>query len=276
MQRTGRAVGYEGRVTPSGPAPTPIPAPALRRRTARLRRWLHRALQPFWVVPALWCAAAVAAGVLIPELDDSASDWMPFVFQGGAEGARTVLSTIAGAMISVTVLVFSITIVVLQLASSQFSPRVLQTFLTDRVTQNTLGVFTASFLYSLTVLRSVEGGTGLGGGPVPQLGVTVAFLLVLAAVAMFLAFIHHITQSISVSTVIRNVGDETRAPRGAQPGGPRAGAGAGPGATAPGPPDGRDRRAVRLRGHHRRRPALPSGHRAGPARRGGPTLSAAS
>lgn len=189
------------------PSPTPTPTPPPSRESARLRRWIGRALGPFWVVPAAWCVAAVAAGIFVPAIDDSVSEWMPFVFQGGAEGARTVLSTIAGAMISVTGLVFSITIVVLQLASSQFSPRVLQTFLSDRVTQNTLGVFAASFLYSLTVLRSVEDQVD---SSVPQLGVTIAFFLVLGAVAMFLAFIHHITQSISVSTVIRRVGDDTR------------------------------------------------------------------
>ncbi|MGB0099394.1 MAG: DUF2254 domain-containing protein [Nocardioides sp.] len=192
---------------PSRPAPTPAPTTPPRRTASPVRRVLERALTPFWVVPALWCLGAVAAGVLVPEVDDSVSDWMPFVFRGGADGARAVLSTIAGAMISVTGLVFSITIVVLQLASSQFSPRVLQTFLEDRVTQNTLGVFAASFLYSLTVLRSVEDRVD---SSVPQLGVTLAFLLVLAAVAMFLAFIHHITQAISVTTVIRRVGDETR------------------------------------------------------------------
>ena len=74
------------------------------------------------------------------------------------EGARVVLSTIAGAMISVTGLVFSITMVVLQLASSQYTPRVLQAFLGDRTTQHTLGIFAASFLYALVVLRAVRDG----------------------------------------------------------------------------------------------------------------------
>ena len=159
------------------------------------------------MLPALWCTVAVAAGVLIPVADENASSWMPFLFQGGVDGARTVLSTIAGAMISVTGLVFSITIVVLQLASSQFSPRVLSAFLDDRITQNTLGVFAASFLYALTVLRSV-GATS--DTDVPQLGVTIAFGLVLAAVGMFLAFIHRITRTISVTTVIREVAADTR------------------------------------------------------------------
>ena len=173
----------------------------------RVRRLLYRALAPFWVVPTLWCLAAVVLGLAIPQVERDSSGFLPFLFQGGVDGARTVLSSIAGAMISVTGLVFSITIVVLQLASSQFSPRVLRTFLESRITQHTLGVFAASFLYSLTVLRSVF---DTPGSSVPQVGVTVAYLLVLGAVAMFLAFIHHITQSISVTNVISRAADETR------------------------------------------------------------------
>lgn len=166
-------------------------------------------LGPFWVVPAIWSSGSVVIGLLLPQLDEVLGS-PPLLFNGSADSARSVLSTTAGAMISVTGLVFSITIVVLQLASSQFSPRVIATFLEDRVTQHTLGVFVASFLYSLTVLRAIPdiGSTDEG---VPEFAVTMSFLLVLAAVAMFLAFIQHITQSIAVSTVIRRVGTQTRA-----------------------------------------------------------------
>ena len=164
--------------------------------------------EPFWVVPATWSVSAVALGLLLPELDEVIGS-PPLLFAGGADSARSVLSTTSGAMISVTGLVFSITIVVLQLASSQFSPRVIATFLEDRVTQHTLGVFVASFLFSLTVLRSIPDRSGIEEG-VPELAVTLSFLLVLGAVAMFLAFIQHITQSIAVSTVIRRVGAQTR------------------------------------------------------------------
>lgn len=193
----------------TGIEPTAAPQPFPRVPEARVRRLVRRVLTPFWVVPAGWCVAAVIAGVLLPEADGGANDFLPFIFQGGADGARAVLSTIAGAMISVTGLVFSITIVVLQLASSQFTPRVLRTFLDDRITQHTLGVFAASFLFALTVLRSIDD-SAPEGAVVPQLAVTAAFLLVLGAVAMFLAFIHHIANAISVGTIIQRVADQTR------------------------------------------------------------------
>lgn len=155
------------------------------------------------------CLAALGAGIVLPEVDEELSKYVPFLFQAGPEGARGMLSTIAGAMISVTGLVFSITIVVLQLASSQFSPRVLRTFLDDRTPQVTLGVFSSTFVYALTVMRKVSGSSGQNIEPVPQIAVTFAFVLVLVSVGMFLAFIHHITQAISVDTIIRAVGKET-------------------------------------------------------------------
>lgn len=173
-----------------------------------MQRALRRSFEPFWVVPALWCVAALLAGIVLPEVDEALAPYVPLLFQAGTDGARTFLSAIAGAMISITGLVFSITIVVLQLASSQFSPRVLRTYLNQRVPQFTLGVFAASFIYSLTVLRSVSAFSGAGQGSVPQIAVGVSFLLVLGSVGMFLAFIHHITQSISVDTIIETVGKE--------------------------------------------------------------------
>lgn len=143
-------------------------------------RW-SRIWRPFWTLPAAICLVAVVAGLVLPPLEERISAHIPFVFQGGPDGARSVLGTIASAMISVTGLIFSITMVVLQLASSQFTPRVLGTFLSSRITQLTLGVFTATFVFSLSVLRYVKGANENGGNFVPQTSVTLAFALVLAS-----------------------------------------------------------------------------------------------
>lgn len=165
----------------------------------------------FWVLP-LVCAGlaaglALALGALDETLDTSVR-W-PLLFAGGPEGARSLLAAIITSMISFTGLVFSITIVVLQLTSSQFSPRVLRTFLRDRFNQLTLGVFVATFVYALVVLRAVRG-TSQVDPFVPQLAVTVAFGFVLASVAVFLAYIHHIAQSIRAATIISHIGAEAR------------------------------------------------------------------
>ena len=172
--------------------------------------WL-RLRGTFWAVPMLCTAVAVLLGLVLTSLDDrlETSLTLPFLFTGGPEGARSVLSAIITSMISFTGLVFSITVVVLQLTSSQFSPRVLRTFLQDRFNQLVLGVFVATFVYALVVLRAVHG-TAQVDSFVPQLAVTVAFLILLASVVLFLGYIHHIAQSIRAATIISNIGDDTR------------------------------------------------------------------
>lgn len=105
---------------------------------------------------------------------------------------------------------FSITVVVLQLTSSQFSPRGLRSFLRSRTSQAALGVFAATFVYAVVVLRSVQGDEHVPPF-VPQVAVTFSFLLLLASVGLFIRFIQHITQSIRVSTIIGGIGRETRA-----------------------------------------------------------------
>ena len=168
--------------------------------------WWERLWSPFWVLPSLICAGSLLLGLLLPRIDAHLSGNLPYLFSGNADSARSLLGTIASAMISVTGLVFSITMVVMQLASSQFTPRLLGQFLASRITQVTLGVFTSSFVFSLVVLRGVRG----GDSPfVPSLSVTVAFVLVLASVALFFAFIHDITQSIQVGQVIDRIAART-------------------------------------------------------------------
>lgn len=170
---------------------------------------LRRLFEPFWVIPALVTLAAVALGFALPLVDAGLQHRIGVAFPGGPAGARSVLGTIASAMISVTGLVFSITMVVMQLASSQFSPRILQDFLSTRITQWTLGVFVASFVYALTVLREVRGAADDAEAFVPQLSVSLAYLLVLTAFVLFLAFIRTIMSLIQVSQVVSRVGDDT-------------------------------------------------------------------
>jgi uncharacterized membrane protein len=177
-----------------------------------VKGWWARLRDRFWVVPLLSAAAATGLALVLAGLDDSlgTSLTLPFLFTGGPEGARALLTAIITSMISFTGLVFSITIVVLQLTSAQFSPRVLRTFLRDRFNQVALGVFVATFVYALVMLRAVRG-TAEVDPFVPQLGITVAFGFVLASVVVFLGYIHHIAQSIRAATIITRIGQETRA-----------------------------------------------------------------
>jgi uncharacterized membrane protein len=180
-----------------------------------MRSRLDRLRSSLWFVPAAFAfGATVAALVLVPldRLIDEhvAGDLSGLLFAGGPESARLVLSTIAAAMLSFTALVFTVTMLVLQLASSQLSPRVMRTFLRDRVNQSVLGLFVATFLYSLLVLREVRTPT-TGSSFVPAISVTVAYLLLVASVGAFVYYIHHMAQAIRAVSVLRSVGDETRA-----------------------------------------------------------------
>ena len=181
---------------------------------SRLRETVTGAL---WPLPTAAIVLAVVLGSALPVLDEAlqADGGQPlaYVFGGGPSAARGILSTIAGSVISVTTLLFSLTIVTLQLASSQYSPRLLQTFVRDRVVQVCLGVLLGTFVYALVVLRSVRSADESDGGSafVPRLSVTVGFVLVLASVAALVTFLAHQTRQLRVETMMRDVHAEATA-----------------------------------------------------------------
>ena len=118
----------------------------------------------FWFLPASMATLATASSFVLVQFDA----WLGvevvrdfgWLYTFGPEGARAVLSTIASSMITVAGLTFSITMLTLQLASSQFGPRLLRNFMSDRGNQLVLGTFIATFVYCLLVLRTVRGTEG--------------------------------------------------------------------------------------------------------------------
>lgn len=186
--------------------------PARRGLAAALWARMGRSLWPWPVVAAV---LAVGLGVGLPALDGILEEPggehpLTFVFGGGPSAARDLLAAIAGSLISVTGLTFSFTVVALQLSSSQHSPRLLQTFVTDRVVQATLAQLIATFVYALTVLRTVrtEDATSGGSAFVPRLSVTVGFVLTLVSVIALVLFLGHLARSLRVETMLRDVHDE--------------------------------------------------------------------
>lgn len=176
-------------------------------RWTRLRESLRTGL---WFVPSLFVVAATVLSVITVTIDHhlgNPNSWL--FFDGGPTSAEQILATIAASMITVTGLVFTITVVVLQLASNQFSPRVLRTFLRDRGSQIPLGVFTATFVYSLFVLVRVRTGV-VGAVFVPRLSVSVSFALILTSMGALVYFVNHVAQSIRVVNIIESVAGETR------------------------------------------------------------------
>jgi uncharacterized membrane protein len=160
-----------------------------------------------WVVPALLSAAAVALAIGTLALDHAYRfRWLgqfENAFAIGPEGARLVLFSIAGSMITVARLVFSMTLVTLTLASSQLGPRLITRFMRDRINQVVLGTFIATFLYALVVLQTVT--EGAPGPFVPHISITVALVLTLVSLGWLVYFIHHVADSIQADTVIADV-----------------------------------------------------------------------
>ncbi len=169
-------------------------------------RWL-KLLHTLWFVPSAIAVAYIALAQVLVKLDADERFSNMWVFGGGAHAARTVLSVIAGSLITVAGLTFSLTMIVLQLTSSQFSPRVVRNYLGDRIAQVTIGSFVGIFAFCLLALRSV--GDQSEQPAVPRLTVTVASGLALFALAMLIAFIHHIAQLVQASELSGRLGRET-------------------------------------------------------------------
>ena len=178
---------------------------------------LARVRESFWFVPAVMCLlAAVAAQVLVavdrslPErfLEGTGS----VLYVVGADGSRDVLGAIAGSMLAVASTTFSITIAVLALTSSSYGPRLVRNFMADRGNQLVLGVYVATYLYTLLVLRSIRTLESGDEDPfVPQLAVNGAVLLAIVSIGVLVWFIHHISDSIQVWTLASKVHGELRA-----------------------------------------------------------------
>ena len=174
----------------------------------RLSEWRRESLRTnLWLVPTVEVVLAVVLFAATYSIDQAAyrgdltlPSW---VNSGSADAARQILTALAAAVITVVGLVFSITIVALTLASTQFGPRILRNFIRDRGTQLTLGTFVATFVYAVLALGSVS--HGRRGDFVPHASITVALLLVLADLGVLIFFIHHVATSIQVPEVVASI-----------------------------------------------------------------------
>ena len=174
--------------------------------------------EKFWFLPAVLCTAAAAMAWLLIQIDEardgeptpSVLDWL--VYEVGESGSRDILVVIATSSLAVAGTTFSITMAVLALTSSSYGPRLVRNFMADAGNQLVLGVYVATFLYSLLVLRSIRA-FGDPGDPeaevfVPHLAVNAAVLLAVLNVVVLIYFIHHISSSIQISAIASRVRDD--------------------------------------------------------------------
>lgn len=174
------------------------------------RATLERLRGTLWVMPTVAVLVSVALAVLLVRVEVSPDGiGGNLLFTGGADGARGLLQATISSVITVTSLTFSLTVVSLQLASSQFSPRLLRTFLRDRGTQATLSTFLATAVYCVMVLRTIRASADEREEFVPSLAVTLAMVLLVASIGVLVYFLNHITSQIRVDTMLRNVDSQS-------------------------------------------------------------------
>ena len=178
----------------------------------RLAELTDQVRHSLWFVPTVFMVLSAVAALLlvwVSDLTELEASTLPIIFSAGVDGARAMLQAIAGSIITVAGVTFSITIVALQLTSTQFSPRVLRNFLRDRSNQLVLGVFMGTFTYTLLVLRSIRSEDENASAFVPALAISGALVLALVSLFMLIYFIHHISVRIQVTSIVATVADDT-------------------------------------------------------------------
>lgn len=179
---------------------------------ARLLKLLFDIRTSYWFVPMLMVLAAMclaSAASWLDSLEHSlALSWMLRIT---VDDARMILSTIATTVLGVAGVTFSITIVAVSFASSNYGPRLINNFMRDKGSQYTLGTFIATFVYCLSIMTTVHGASTLSSGQdveafVPAFGIVVALLLTFASISVLIYFIHHITETINIENIVADIG----------------------------------------------------------------------
>jgi uncharacterized membrane protein len=165
-----------------------------------------------WFVPGMMIIGSIfLALILIESQSHIKNEWLlnyPRLFGLGADGSRGMLTAIAGSMLTVAALTFSLTLTALAQASAQYTPRILRNFMRDRVNQFILGYFVSVFAYCLIVLRTIRGEDDIKF--VPSLAVMGGLILAIGGIVVLIYFIHHIASSLQVTEIIHKIVEETK------------------------------------------------------------------
>ena len=178
-------------------------------KTLIFRYW-DRIRSSLWFIPTVMAITAVLLAYLSVALDRPVANWLlhtwGWTFTGGADGASSVLGIIAGSMITIAGVVFSMTLVALSLATTQLGPRLLRNFLCDTTTQVVLGTFVATFLYCLLVLLNIRRAEEVAF--VPHVSITLGVFFAVASVGVLIYFIHHVSVSMQANEIVARVSRE--------------------------------------------------------------------
>jgi len=178
----------------------------------RLKQYWYNVKSSLWFLPSVMALSAVGLAFGLVGVDhrityeDFPIGW--FIYGGQRDGARSVLSTIASSMVTISGVTFSITLVALTMASSQFGPRLLRNFIADKGNQFVIGTLISTFIYSLIILLTIRGSEE--DEFIPKISVVFAFLLAVLSLGVIIYFIHHVTTSIQADYVIKSTYNEFR------------------------------------------------------------------
>jgi len=179
---------------------------------SKLQNLWENVQSSLWFIPTILVGLAILGSSLLIRVDiglaQRDSTLIPWLFSGTADAARTLLSVVAGSMVTVISIAISLTIIALVQASAQFTPRVLRQFTASRPNQVVLGTYTATFVYALLVLRTIRSAEEGGAPFVPALSVTTAVGLALLCLGLLIFFIHHMSQSLQVAVILDEVRHE--------------------------------------------------------------------
>ena len=177
-------------------------------RAVQLLGFWNRLRSTYWFIPALLTLGAVALAAALVTLDTShpgLASSVGWIYSGGPSGAQSLLSAVAGSMVTVVSVTFSVTVVALTVSSQHFGPRLLNSFMRDTAAQLALGTFIGTFAFCVVVLRTVHGGGDGYSVFVPHLAVTTGVALTLVSVGMLIYYVHHVSASLQVSEIAYGV-----------------------------------------------------------------------
>lgn len=186
---------------------------------ANLIKTLDDLRASYWFIPTCMTLAALLLSFVMQWLDASyGAEWLrelEWLTATRTEGARAVLTVIAGSIIGVAGVTFSITIVAVSYASANFGPRLIGNFMRDRGNQLTLGTFIGTFVYCLMVLRTVRNASATEASQsfdafVPHLSILMALALALSSISVLIFFIHHVPETINVGNIAAKIGADLR------------------------------------------------------------------
>jgi uncharacterized membrane protein len=172
----------------------------------RAAHWLQTSM---WFWPLVCIGAGIALSVVSVAVDRAFDGALvPRALTGGPDAAMEILGTVAGSMVSLTALVLTVVLVVVQLAMGQFSPRIVATILQDKPSQFAIGTFVGTFAHAMLSLSQVR--TAEGAEFVPGVAIVLAFVLIIVSIMVLVLYVNHIGRKLRAASLIEAVGDQIR------------------------------------------------------------------